>query len=310
VVLQPSARLTRSRMAHRVVGTVAGALTASLPVWAALPVPWLLTAIAACCAVFTYLMRRHYGTAVFFITVTVILMTGLDQPLSWQIALERLGCVVVGSLSAWLAARALWPGLSVAQFEAILQTTFEADRAYLAVLRIALASGGNRLHWASVEAKRRAERAGKRLADALADFRDTPGAAADGRLVSLADVAPRLTGMLTVLFLQQEGTPPPLDDPEADELCRKAMAALTALAGLEPSETGNGSLTPALTVEAPTDGLSSPDQRRRQDILGQLRDIVAALAEAEGQGAPTPGAACAAGSSGSSSSGRLDAANP
>ncbi|MHC1713015.1 MAG: FUSC family protein [Solidesulfovibrio sp.] len=313
VVLQPNARLTRSRMSHRVIGTVAGAALAGLPFWADVPMPWLLAVIGASCAIFTYLMRRHYGTAVFFITVTVVLMTGLGQALPGALALERLGCVIVGSLAAWLAAKTLWPGLSAAQLQGILDAALETNRAYLIVLRSALAAGGRRLHEASVEAKRRAERANKRLSAALAEFRLQPVAATDANaaLVARAAVSPRVTGMLTVLFLQQEATPEPFDDTDVVALGRIALAALDRLMGLDPKEEGPllvGLSTPAEnSTGRPGDSIDPERQGRRQNVLCQLRDISAVLSRV-GHDADAP-ASCP-GDANHPPFGRLDAAKP
>ncbi len=260
VVLQPSAGLTRSRMVHRVCGTVAG-----LPVWRALPLPWLLAVIAASCAVFTYLMRRHYGTAVFFITVTVVLMTSLDATLPWHLAAERLGCVVAGSLAAWLVARSLWAAPTEARVREALEETFEANRAYLGAIRDALVAGGETFHQESVAAKRRAERAGRTLLAVLAQWRRTgPGPAALAAQEAKAASCARLTGLLTGLFLQQEADPAPVARPEVDRLVRQVMDVLEFLAGERPGAAGTA--PPA----------ASPAPCRRPDVALQLADIRAA----------------------------------
>lgn len=271
VVLQPSAGLTRSRMLHRIGGTVAGALVAGLPFWRALPLPALLGVIAAGCFIFTYLMRRHYGAAVFFITVTVVLMTSLDATVHWHLAVERLGCVVAGSLAAYFAARFLWPAPSEARVRALLEEAFEANRAYLEVVCRALTAGGDGLHDASVAAKRRAERAGRSLAAVLPKRR--PGAAdpaARDSLDALAASCTRLTGLVTVLFLQQEADPAPVDAPEAARLARQTLDVLDFLAGERPAEA-------AITPEAaPQIG------RGRSDVARQLADIREAAFRAAG----------------------------
>lgn len=290
VVLQPSARFTRSRMAHRVLGTVVAATVAGLPFWAALPLPGLLTVIGVSCFVFTYLMRRHYGTAVFCITVTVILMTGLDQTLPWQLALERLGCVVVGSLAAWLLAKTVWPGPSQARLQNLLDAAIDANRAYLAVVRNALATGSSRLHQASVAAKRLAERAQGRLDAALAEGSAGPASAVDASFRARVAFSPRLTDMLTVLFLQQETAPLPPDDPEVRTAAEAAMAALDALSRTPPV---NPETAAACREAAPStpDGAEQgwpPALRNRRspegrDAVRVLRDIAAAAWAANGK---------------------------
>jgi len=275
VVLQPSAGLTRARMAHRVAGTVAGALVAGLPLWRTLPLPGLLAVIAVCCAIFTYLMRRHYGTAVFFITVTVVLMTSLDTTLPWHLAVERLGCVVAGSLAAWGVAGRLWSAPSEARIRGLLAASFTASGDYLRTVRNALATGGDHFHHESVAAKRRAERANAALAAAVAQWR---GAPAPDDVASLAAFAPRLTAMLTVLFLQQETDPRPVDDPEADSLARQVEAVLAGLAagcagpeGFVNGTGGAGGVSPGIPPVA---------RGAASGVVRQLRDIRSALCRA------------------------------
>ena len=262
VVLQPSAGLTRARMAHRVAGTVAGALVAGLPLWRTLPLPWLLAVIAACCAIFTYLMRRHYGTAVFFITVTVVLMTSLDTTLPWHLAVERLGCVVAGSLAAWGVASLLWSVPSEARIRGLLAASFTASGDYLRTVRNALAAGGEHFHHESVAAKRRAERANAALAAAVAQWRGgNAQASARAACDALAGAATRLTRLVTVLFLLQETAPAPVDDAHADLLGRQAQDACDAL-GLRDAAAPEA-FTPAAGI-----GRSS-----RPDIVRQLAEI-------------------------------------
>ena len=270
VVLQPGAALTRSRMAHRVTGTVAGALVAGLPLWSALPLPALLAVIAVACAIFTYLMRRHYGTAVFFITLTVVLMTGLGVAPAWALALERLGCVVAGSLAAWGVARLLWPAPSEDQLGALLDAALDANRAYLGVVRNALAAGGRQWHEASVAPKRQAERVNRRLAPVLARYRRN--AAAGDERVALAAFSQQLTSMVTTLFLQQEIDPEPIDDPAAHALCLEALAALDVLAGCEKARWRPDGGEPA------TSSCGNPD------VMLQLRAIRDAAGQAAARG--------------------------
>ncbi|WP_428563522.1 MAG: FUSC family protein [Solidesulfovibrio sp. DCME] len=270
VVLQPSAGLTRSRMLHRICGTVAGALVAGLPLWRTLPLPGLLAVIAASCAVFTYLMRRHYGTAVFFITLTVVLMTGLDASAPWPLALERLGCVVAGSLAAWAVARALWAAPSEARVRALLAEAFEANRRYLDTVRNALAVGGDAFHDASVAAKRRAERADRSLRAVLAQWRQAvPGAPSRAALEAMTASCSRLTGLVTVLFLQQEADPAPVQAPEVALFVQQALEILDFLAGDRPAQ--------AEVPEFPTPPAGGqPPHLRRQ--LADIRDTALAAA--------------------------------
>ena len=263
VVLQPSAGLTRARMAHRVAGTVAGALVAGLPLWQMLPLPGLLAVIAACCAIFTYLMRRHYGTAVFFITVTVVLMTSLDATQPWHLAVERLGCVVAGSLAAWGVASLLWAAPSEARVRGLLAASFAANGDYLRTVRNALAAGGDHFHQESVAAKRLAERANAALAAAVAQWRrGNAQASACAACDALAGAATRLTRLVTVLFLLQEADPAPVDDAHADLLGRQAQSACDALGG------GGEDAPEAFAPAAAGMGRSS-----RPDIVRQLAEI-------------------------------------
>lgn len=271
VVLQPNAGLTRSRMIHRICGTTAGALVAGLPFWQAVPLPLLLGVIAVSCAIFTYLMRRHYGTAVFFITVTVVLMTGLGQAVPWQLAAQRLGCVIAGSLAAYAVARTLWAAPSAARVTALVEAAFEANRAYLETVRQALVAGGDAFHTASIEAKRRAERADRSVQAVLAQWRHTgPEPATLAALEARAAACSRLTGLVTVLFLQQETDPAPVKAPEVADLVRQTLDVLDFLSGDKAAG------PPPAPAAAPAAATCRPD------VACQLTDIHAAVLAAAG----------------------------
>jgi len=134
VVLQPDFEATRSRALQRGMGTLLGGLAVSLLLWIHLPHWALLALTALLCAIFTHYVKRHYGTGIFLLTVLVILQLEVTTPVTLGLTLERLGCCVLGSVLAVLAAWRLWPVWEEQRIRPLLATALHLSGDYMKAL--------------------------------------------------------------------------------------------------------------------------------------------------------------------------------
>jgi uncharacterized membrane protein YccC len=131
VVLQPDFGSTREKAVQRVLGTLAGGLLASSLLWLHPPWGMLLVAVAVTNFLFGYFLKSHYGIAVVFITLMVVLMTESHEPATLAFTLERIGSTLVGGLLALGAAWIFWPTWERGRFPAIFSKSLITNRAYL-----------------------------------------------------------------------------------------------------------------------------------------------------------------------------------
>jgi uncharacterized membrane protein YccC len=174
VVMQPDFGSTRQKAFQRVGGTVAGSIAASGLLWINLPRAAELFAIGAGVFGFAYFLKRNYGTAVFFVTIFVVIaLEHTGGQIGSHIEIERIGATLAGGLIALLAAQLFWPVWERDRFPPLFARALASTRAYLAALQIRLHAGGA-LDDPTLKAKRQAETAAASLFSSLGRlFADT-----------------------------------------------------------------------------------------------------------------------------------------
>src|SRR5690606_26449377 len=94
---------------QRVLGTLAGSIAASGLLWLRPSGLALVAATAVTIFCFGFFLKRRYALAVFFITLTVVLLTEAHAPVTFAFTMERLGATLLGGALALLAALFFWP---------------------------------------------------------------------------------------------------------------------------------------------------------------------------------------------------------
>lgn len=223
VVLQPDYGTTRQRAAQRVLGTLAGSLAASLLLWVHPPLAILLAATAVCAFAFAYLLKRHYGVAVIFVTLFVVLLTDAESPVTIAFAAERIGSTLAGGALALSAALFFWPVWERERLPPVLARALRANRDYWTILSERLAQGGA-VDAEVIRAKRAAESANSALFSSLQRMIGDPKNQQAGleQTAALANGNQRITRALSVVCLHL--TP-------GDPLIRPTFLPFTAQAG-------------------------------------------------------------------------------
>src|SRR5207302_2925064 len=121
----------RKRAAQRICGTLSGSLLASALLTITKPL-FLLDLLAAfTCFGFAYFLKRSYGTAVFFVTLMVVLVTETIQPIHLDFTISRLLATLLGGGMALLAVFAFWPVWERSKFPVLLARAIRNNRAYV-----------------------------------------------------------------------------------------------------------------------------------------------------------------------------------
>ncbi|HUR60026.1 MAG TPA: FUSC family protein [Opitutaceae bacterium] len=270
VVLQPDYGSTRQRAAQRMLGTLAGGIAASAMLWLRLPEAAVLAAAAATMFAFGYWLKRNYAVAMFFITLFIVLLTGMSEPITFRLTVERLASTVAGGLLALLAAQLFWPVWERDRFPPILAAALQANRDYLRMLVARLAAGGG-FDDEAVLAKRRAENANSA---AFSSLRRLSGDPADRRAgleaaATLANGNQRLTRALNGLALHL-APGRPLTAPSLERFAALASDTLDAVAGAVAPGAASPARAGALVRELESHSFPPTLDGREQWIFAQL----------------------------------------
>ncbi len=130
IVLQPYTGETVRRSGERVLGTVGGAILASLLAVFIHGEVSLLIAVSIGAFLTLALYAVDYAWFCFFLTPTIVLMV-LPHLRDWHFAIVRMGMTSFGALTAVLAMLFLWPEFESLQLPRLLARCAAADAAYL-----------------------------------------------------------------------------------------------------------------------------------------------------------------------------------
>ncbi len=284
VVLQPDYGSTRQRAGQRVFGTLTGSLVASLLLWLHPPFAVVMIAMAATIFIFSFLVKRNYGLAVFFITLFVVLLTEANGPVTIAFTAERLASTLSGGALAMLAAMFFWPVWEKERLPPLLTQALRANRDYLQLLTARLLAGGT-YDQAVIDTRRRTERANSTVFSSLQRMIGDPKNKQDGleQVAALANGNQRLTRALTVITLHlTAGTPS--NQPEIERFGQLAGEALDTLAAsVEKTEVDHRQLESLLSAldnfQFPSAG-SAPTEvetQRDQWVFGQFTQCATEL---------------------------------
>lgn len=230
VVLQPDYGSTRARAAQRVAGTLLGSLLAIGLLALGLPAPVLFALMTACMFAFGFFMKRNYSVGVLFVTIFVVLLTGLHQPVTASLAWERLASNALGGVLALLGALVFWPVWERRRFPPILAASLRANLHYWEQIDLRLREG-RPFDDDIIKAKQRVEAANAAVFASLQRLMADPKNRQTGleHTAALANGNLRLTRAFSVAALQlQPG--PPLASPAHDRFSAQLTRTLATLA--------------------------------------------------------------------------------
>ncbi|ATC63387.1 hypothetical protein CMV30_05140 [Nibricoccus aquaticus] len=231
VVLQPDYGATRARAAQRVAGTLLGSLLAIGLLALALPAPVLFALMTACMFAFGFFMKRNYSIGVLFVTIFVVLLTGLHQPVTASLAWERLASNALGGVLALVGALVFWPVWERARFPAILAASLRANLHYWEQIDTRLRAG-RAFDDDIIKAKQRVEGANAAVFASLQRLMADPQNRQTGleHTAALANGNLRLTRAFSVTALQLHPGQP-FASPAHERFSARLTTTLTILAG-------------------------------------------------------------------------------
>jgi uncharacterized membrane protein YccC len=141
IVLQPEYGATMTKAFNRTKGTVLGAITGSLLFLIPFPLAVNIAIVVACTLLMTYFIPRNYGVAAFFITVMVIALFHLLEPVTWQLGGIRIINTLAGCGLALLGGYAFWPLWERFRFPTLMAGAVQANRQYLKMILANLEKG-------------------------------------------------------------------------------------------------------------------------------------------------------------------------
>jgi uncharacterized membrane protein YccC len=138
VVLQPDYGGTLNRALQRSAGTVAGSILASILIVTLHGTVTFEVAVAILLFASFFLIRRHYGHAIAFLTPLIILLVGFSGPNPWEDLVERVVFTLSGAAAALVAGYVLWPLWEHQRLPDRLAAAIRAGKRYAAAVFDAL----------------------------------------------------------------------------------------------------------------------------------------------------------------------------
>lgn len=138
IILQPEFGATITKALDRTKGTLLGAIVGSLIFLLSFPLGINIGLVTLCSLLFTYYLTRNYAVAAFFITVMVVALFHLIEPVTWQLGGVRVINTLAGCGLALLGGFAFFPLWEKYRFPALVVEAIEANRFYLKTIIAAL----------------------------------------------------------------------------------------------------------------------------------------------------------------------------
>lgn len=251
VVLQPDFGSTRKKAAERVIGTIAGGLFASSLLWLQPGRAVIHVAVAVTIALFSYLVKRRYAVAVFFITLVVVLLVEAHQPVTLAFTAERMGCTLGGGMLALGAALLFWPVWERGRFPKIISAAMAANLRYFQAVVDRLRDGGPHDEQ-MMDLKQDAESANAEAFSSLRRMSSDPQIHREGleQAAALANGNQRVTNALSVIaiHLNDQRTRHPETVERFRTVCSSALESL-----IESKRSG----TPVLALDSSLQALDA-----------------------------------------------------
>ncbi len=147
IILQPELGATFTKALDRLKGTLSGAIIGSLIFLFPLPLSIKMAVVLFSAFVMMYYIQHNYALAAFFITIMVIALYHLLEPVTWQIALIRVLNTLGGAGLALLGGYAFFPLWERYRFPALMAKAIAANKDYFSSLLTTVSSG---IHWTNM----------------------------------------------------------------------------------------------------------------------------------------------------------------
>ena len=156
IILQPEFGATFTKAWRRIKGTILGAIVGSLLFLLPLPLPVSLAIVILCCFTMAYYIQHNYALAAFIITVMVIALYHLMEPVTWELGLIRVLNTIGGAGLALLGGYAFFPLWERYRFPALIEKAIRANATYLDEL-LSVSKRHHRTNMDFVKTRREAE---------------------------------------------------------------------------------------------------------------------------------------------------------
>jgi len=266
VVLQPDYGSTRQRAAQRLLGTLGGSILASLLLSLHPPTGTLMGAIALCCFVFGYYLKRNYAFTVIFITIFVVALTEANAPQTLALTAERMGSTLAGGLLALIAALVFWPVWERDRVRPIIARALRANAEFLQLAAEVETPAGRPDSAVIVAQRREVESANADMFSSLQRMAGDPKSQQDRleRLAAIANGNQRITRAINLDLLRGVHGPAPAAERSF------TVAARTELNTL--ADQFESTLPASGTVPSPQEIVAPPPQFARLAAeLGAMR---------------------------------------
>jgi len=130
-VLQPNYSETRRRLHQRILGTLCGVIGGVILIQLLPTTMGELVFMLASAFLFFYWLKKHYSTAVIFITTFVLCAFNLVSKQGVALMLPRILDTVIGAGLCYLSVRVLWPDWQYRRVPDLLHTALQKNAAYL-----------------------------------------------------------------------------------------------------------------------------------------------------------------------------------
>ncbi len=173
IVLQPDFGSTWKKATHRMAGTVLGVLTGGLILL--IPSHYSILEIMLFISTFfmIYFIRSNYTIAVYFITVTLMLMYKTTNEASWAIIGTRIACTMGGSALAIVAGYLFFPVWEKNRLPELMVEALNANLRYVHLIFRINASDEEKHNW--LKLRRKAEAANSNAFNSMQRLMNEPG---------------------------------------------------------------------------------------------------------------------------------------
>lgn len=175
IVLQPEFGATITKALNRTKGTLLGATFGSLIFLLSFPFEVNIGIVVICSFLSTYFLLRNYAVAAFFITVMVVALFHLLEPVTWQLGGVRVINTLAGCGLALLGGFAFFPLWERYRFPALMDQAIKANRYYLKAITDALADKRPRTFNDFIKFRREAEMTNNNAFLSLRRMKSEPG---------------------------------------------------------------------------------------------------------------------------------------
>lgn len=175
IVLQPEFGATIKKAFRRMKGTVLGVIVGTLIFLFHFPLSVNVAIVTICSLLMTWYLLRNYAVAAFFITIMVIALFHLIEPVTWQLGGIRLINTLAGCGLALLGGFAFWPLWEKYRFPLLMYNAIDANRKYLDKIKNALEKGEKKSFNDFIRVRREAEMTNNNAFHSLRRMEEEPG---------------------------------------------------------------------------------------------------------------------------------------